>query len=54
MSRESRRVLVVGPAWVGDMVMSQVIYSALRQTDPDVHIDVLAPRATLSLVSRMA
>ncbi|MEK9823877.1 MAG: lipopolysaccharide heptosyltransferase II [Pseudomonadales bacterium] len=54
MSRESRRVLVVGPAWVGDMVMSQVIYSALRQSDPDVHIDVLAPRATLSLVSRMA
>ena len=54
MSRESRRVLVVGPAWVGDMVMSQVIYSALRQADPDVHIDVLAPQATLSLVSRMA
>ena len=35
------------------MIMSQVIYSALRNDNPDVHIDVLAPRATLSLVQRM-
>ncbi|MBO6558272.1 MAG: lipopolysaccharide heptosyltransferase II [Pseudomonadales bacterium] len=35
------------------MIMSQVIYSALRADNPDVHIDVLAPRATLSLVQRM-
>lgn len=33
--------------------MSQVIYSALRASHPDIHIDVLAPRATLSLIQRM-
>lgn len=49
----TRRVLVVGPAWVGDMVMSQVIYSALRGQYPELYLDVLAPRATLSLVQRM-
>lgn len=47
------RVLVVAPAWVGDMVMSQVIYAALRQQHEDLHLDVLAPASTLSLVKRM-
>lgn len=47
------KILVVGPAWVGDMIMSQVIYSALRDDDPAVQIDVLAPKATLPLVARM-
>ena len=49
----ARRVLVIGPAWVGDMVMSQVIYSHLRAKEPDIVLDVLAPQATLSLVQRM-
>ncbi len=53
MSRQPQRVLVVAPAWVGDMIMSQVIYSALREDYPDINIDVLAPSATLSLVKRM-
>jgi heptosyltransferase-2 len=35
------------------MIMSQVIYSALREDYPDIDIDVLAPSATLSLVTRM-
>ncbi len=48
-----RRILIVGPAWVGDMIMSQVIYSSLRRDHPDAQIDVLAPQATLSLVQRM-
>ena len=49
----SRRVLVVGPAWVGDMIMSQIIYCCLRSREPEVVLDVLAPRSTLSLVQRM-
>ncbi|MCB1645154.1 MAG: lipopolysaccharide heptosyltransferase II [Pseudomonadales bacterium] len=36
------------------MVMSQTLYSALREINPDVQIDVLAPAASLPLVSRMA
>lgn len=54
MSGRPQRILIVGPAWVGDMVMSQVIYSALREQYPEVAIDVLAPAATISLVQRMA
>ncbi len=49
----TRRVLVVAPAWLGDMIMSQVIYSSLRQSSEDLLLDVLAPKATLPLVQRM-
>ena len=35
------------------MIMSQVIYSALREEYPDIEIDVLAPSATLPLIRRM-
>ena len=44
---------MIGPAWVGDMIMSQVIYSCLRSRDPGMVLDVLAPQSTLNLVQRM-
>jgi len=47
------RVLVVGPAWVGDMIMAQTLFKFLRSRWPDRDIDVLAPAATVSLVARM-
>lgn len=47
------RILVVAPAWIGDMVMAQSLYKMLRRKSPDSEIDVLAPASTLSLVARM-
>ncbi len=47
------RILVVGPAWVGDMVMAQSLFITLIQADPAVVIDVLAPAWSLPLLSRM-
>lgn len=47
------RILVVGPAWVGDMVMAQALYKLLRQREPDCVIDVLAPAWSLPLLARM-
>jgi heptosyltransferase-2 len=46
-------ILVVGPAWVGDMVMAQVLFKLLRQHRPDTAIDVLAPAWSLPLLARM-
>ena len=46
-------ILVVGPAWVGDMVMAQSLYQLLRRREPDVAIDVLAPAWSLPLLGRM-
>lgn len=47
------RVLVVGPSWIGDMIMAQPLLSLLRRRSPESEIDVLAPEATIPLVKRM-
>src|ERR1700675_3030730 len=47
------RILVVGPAWVGDMVMAQSLFAALKSWHPKAAIDVLAPRWTLPLLRFM-
>jgi heptosyltransferase-2 len=49
-----RKVLVVAPAWVGDMVMAHCLVRVLAATRPGVEIHVLAPPATAPLAHRMA
>lgn len=46
-------ILVVGPAWVGDMVMAQSLCGILAAREPGVPIDVLAPTWTEPLARRM-
>lgn len=53
MNNKQERILVVGPAWVGDMVMAQSLFMTLQQQNPDITIDVLAPAWSLPLLSRM-
>ena len=47
------RILIVGPSWVGDMVMAQSLFKVLRLRDPDCLIDVLAPAWSRPLLERM-
>ncbi|MGC8854386.1 MAG: lipopolysaccharide heptosyltransferase II [Halothiobacillaceae bacterium] len=47
------RILIVGPAWVGDMVMAHSLVQLLRQRYPQAVIDVLAPAWSLPLLARM-
>lgn len=49
----SQRILVVGPSWVGDMVMASVLFQLLRARQPQARIDVLAPGWSLPLLARM-
>jgi len=53
MTTPSRKILVVGPSWVGDMVMSQSLYRELKRQHPGCEIDVLAPGASRPLLARM-
>ncbi len=46
-------ILIVGPSWVGDMVMAQSLFHLLKKRHPDVAIDVLAPSWSEPLLSRM-
>ena len=47
------KVLVVGPSWVGDMVMAQALYRVLAARVPSPEIHVLAPPWSLPLNDRM-
>ncbi|TDQ57593.1 heptosyltransferase-2 [Mesocricetibacter intestinalis] len=46
-------ILIIGPSWVGDMVMSHSLYQTLKQGYPDANIDVLAPEWCKPLLARM-
>ncbi|TCI04124.1 lipopolysaccharide heptosyltransferase II [Corallincola luteus] len=47
------KYLVVGPAWVGDMVMAQSLFKQLQQDDAEAIIDVVAPTFSLPILQRM-
>ena len=49
----ARRILVVGPSWVGDMVMAQSLFMTLQAQHPSAQIDVLAPQWSLPILQRM-
>lgn len=46
-------ILIIGPSWVGDMVMAQTLFICLRQQYPDCAIDVLAPEWSRPILERM-
>ncbi|MBE9567150.1 MAG: lipopolysaccharide heptosyltransferase II [Proteobacteria bacterium] len=48
-----RKYLIVGPSWIGDMVMAQSLFITLKQQYPDCQIDVLAPDWSLPILKRM-
>ncbi len=47
------RILIVGPAWVGDMMMAQTLFKLIKQRNPNSVLDVLAPSWTKPLLDRM-
>ena len=48
------KILIVGPSWVGDMVMSQGLYIELKKQYPESQIDVLAPAWCKAILERNA
>ena len=53
INNAQRRYLIVGPSWIGDMVMAQSLFITLKQQYPDCLIDVLAPEWSLPVLKRM-
>lgn len=47
------KILVLGPSWVGDMVLAQSLFKTLKANHPHCIIDVAAPAWTLPLLERM-
>ena len=53
MEATSPVILVVGPSWVGDMVMAQSLFKLLKARLPKCTIDVVAPAWSLPILNRM-
>lgn len=47
------RILIIGPSWVGDMVMAQTLFACLKLRHGDCQIDVLAPEWSRPILERM-
>ncbi|MCL4114480.1 lipopolysaccharide heptosyltransferase II [Vibrio lentus] len=47
------KILVIGPSWIGDMVMSQSLYITLKKRFPECVIDVMAPKWCMPILDRM-
>lgn len=47
------KTLIIGPSWVGDMLMSQSLFRHLKQQNPKREIDVLAPDWCRPVLARM-
>lgn len=47
------KILIIGPSWVGDMVLAHSLFQTLKTQQPNVIIDVAAPPWTLPLLARM-
>ncbi|TLX55222.1 lipopolysaccharide heptosyltransferase II [Stutzerimonas nosocomialis] len=46
-------ILIIGPSWVGDMVMAQTLFACLKQRHGECQIDVLAPDWSRPILERM-
>lgn len=53
MSQQHKKYLIIGPAWVGDMVMAQSLFIDIKSREADAQIDVLAPAWTAAMTDRM-
>ena len=53
LSIPSHTLLIVGPSWVGDMLMAQSLFMALAARHPGLQLDVLAPAWSHGILARM-
>ena len=51
MSSDQRSVLVIGPSWVGDLVLAQAFFMALRDRGVAA-VDVVTPPGPFPLLER--
>lgn len=47
------KYLIVGPSWVGDMVMAQSLFKTIKLQDPKAIIDVIGPAWSSPIIERM-
>lgn len=48
-----KKILIIAPSWIGDLVMSQALFKLLKKQDPSCSIDVLASIALHQVLIHM-
>ena len=48
-----KKILIIAPAWVGDLVMAQTLFKIIKQNNADYEIHILAINALHPLLERM-
>ena len=43
------KILIVGPSWVGDSVISQSLLKVIHSKSEDIEIDVLSTKWTINI-----
>lgn len=51
---KGQKILIISPAWLGDIIMSQSLLSTLKHLDPSCHITVYAPAYAHPILQRMS
>ena len=49
----SKKILIIGPSWLGDMIMAQIVFKILKQQNESCIIDVLAPEWSRPILDSM-
>ena len=49
----SDNILVIGPSWIGDMVMAQTLFKCLKQNESQCTLTVMASNWAMPLLARM-
>jgi len=49
----NKKILIIGPSWVGDMIMAQSLFKLIKSLDKTTQIDVLAPNWSELVLKRM-
>ncbi|MEY3745869.1 MAG: ADP-heptose:LPS heptosyltransferase [Pseudomonadota bacterium] len=48
-----KKILIIGPSWLGDMVIAQKLFKTIKDIYPNSKLHVASPTWTIPLVSRM-
>lgn len=48
-----KKILIIGPSWLGDMVIAQKLFKVIKDIYPDSELHVASPAWTMPLVTRM-
>lgn len=49
----TKKILIVAPSWIGDLVMSQTLLKILKKQDPNCSIDVFANKSLHKILEHM-